>query len=60
MNNLICGVFHDFKPLALLQNIKQPVEEILILGLLKTTSLQKCFLHFVIRLIVPNCKTCHM
>ena len=27
INNLICGAFHDLKPLALLLNIKQPVEE---------------------------------
>ena len=25
---IYCGVFHDLKSLALLQNIKQPVEEI--------------------------------
>ena len=32
---------------------------IILVDLLKTTFIQKCFLHFVIRLIVPNRKTCH-
>ena len=31
-----------------------------LVDLLKTTFLQKCFLHFMIRYIVPDRKTCHI
>ena len=45
-----------FETIGLIAQYKTRV--LILVDLLKTTFFQKCFLHFVIRLIDPNRKTC--
>ena len=51
----------QFETIGFIAKYKTTRRRVLIsVELLKTTFLQKCFLHFVIRLIVPNRKTCYI